>query len=699
MTHWSAATSTNLWENWFVDPREVLFAGIRCTHMPSPWMGDYGQFLVSTTVDNLDSPRVALQKAVYKPHIFNATVVNQCSAAGCARVEFTPLDHGGIFKLVFPPGLGTMRKRLQITVPQAEGNITLQQNTFEGWSATHSGGVVNKSIFKHYLTGQVVWGEGVNRENIASEVTCGGKVCVADLSWTSQGDWDVVELGVGVSFISMAQAWTNLKREYLAQGSFVDVVAQSKASWTSILDRVQVFDKPTPQVAKNKVTFYTHLYRALLFPRDLSEIDEHGNRVHFSPYDAEGRVFSGALMTDSGFWDAYRTVYPLLHLLFPDLAQDVMKGWVNAIRENNGRLPQWPSPGPRDEMVGTMGDVTLAEALVNGQLDPVDSMVAYQAMLRNAYNSSGLNSRGPDLLPYTETGYIPGKVAETLNNMMADYAIAQASEVMDDPVNQELLLRRANRWNLLFDSESQFFRPKTASGDFVQPFDRFAWDARGAYTEGGAYQYRFYVPFDGSGLSAAYDLARGSAGGLCAALEETMHETPAFHLSSTFHEAVEMATQCWGQYAHNNQPSHHMLYMFAHGNCSKQGQLWIQHAVNTLYGEFGFSGDEDNGEMSSWHVLSSLGLYALAPGSGRYQVGAPPLFEHVKIRRPQGIRAGDLEIFRSPALELQPLDGLAEYPVASGVKWNKTLISLEDDSPPASLSFRELLRGGRLDFV
>jgi len=264
----------------------------------------------------------------------------------------------------------------------------------------------------------------------------------------------------------------------------------------------------------------------------------------------------------------------------------------------------------------------------------------------------------------------------------------------------EDLTIRTQRWRESFDKETMFFRGRDNSGAFLKPFDQYMWVGPSKYTEGGPWQYRFYVPFDGPGLREMYEAARPAGHGepsrLCTVLHDAMTSVPAFHLDPAFHEAAEMVINCFGQYAHNNQPSHHILYMFAHGGCGAAGQKYIQHTLATLYGEFGYSGDEDNGEMSSWYVLSALGLYALAPGSGEYQIGAPPLFPRMVVRRQGG---KDLIVERSAELRSEQLNAAlgTEYLVADRALWNGEELDLRVSA--ANVQYRQLLAGGTLSFA
>jgi len=509
-----------------------------------------------------------------------------------------------------------------------------------------------------------------------------------------------VVLHIGTSFISSNQAILNLDRE-VSGLSLEQIHKDGRQEWNKLLSRVSVegdSHQSHDEVVELKTMLYTSLYRSLLFPRQLGELNEAGKEIHYSPYAEKGGVFEGPSSTDSGFWDVYRTVYPMLHLIYPDLVGRALEGWVNALREDpDGMLVQWSSPGRVGSMVGSMGEVTLAEGIVNGVLRGKSAEDAFAYIKRSALTEAknGRSYMG-DYLKY---GYVPeakkraDTVALTLNYCLSDWAGAQAAKVMGDMETAEILEERSKNWQKIFDDKKQFFRAKETNGRFKPVFDEFAW--MGPYTEGGPWQYRFYVPHQPALLRAAYEVAGEAPSGrsqMCEKLLAMMKAPSTAHLRWKIHETVEMQKHAWGQYAHNNQPVHHVLYMMAHAGCPLEGQKWLTHALRSQYGPDGFAGDEDNGEMTSWYILSGIGLYALAPSSGNYQLGAPPLFGSVTVHRPRGF-GGDLVIRRGDSLPASK-DPLNAFVPARHVEWNGRKIDLT--SGAQVISFRELLAGGEL---
>lgn len=501
-----------------------------------------------------------------------------------------------------------------------------------------------------------------------------------------------IVIRIGTSFISLKQAKTNLEREAPASKTFKDIASESKQRWDGVLGVVGV-DAAGQDPARVR-TFYSSLYRASLFPRNLFEYDEDGKPIHYSPYDSKGRTFPGELASDSGFWDAYRTVYPLTSLVQPDQYARTIRGWLNAYREG-GWLPSWPSPGERGAMTGLMQDCTLADAIVK-RPEGVNLTLAYEAIHKDLFTVTPPDSKigRKDLGNYIKLGYLPvdghadNVVSATLNYALADHSAALAAKSLGNDEDYKTLSARAGGWKLLWDAEALggtrgqpgFFRAKFGNGSYVPEFDAYAWGGlRNEYTEAAGYQYRFYVPHDGEALAEVY----GGGDKMCSALDEMMTASPVYHLGSwgLHHEQVEMVQNCFGQYEHNNQPVHHVMYMFKRAGCPELGQKWLRYGMRTLYGpDVGYSGDEDNGEMASWFVLSAMGLYQLIPADTLYEIGSP-LFESVTV----GLGG-------NKTLEILAPGNSDETPYVASVHWNGKPV------PSLRIDFNQLRQGGKLVF-
>jgi len=484
--------------------------------------------------------------------------------------------------------------------------------------------------------------------------------------------------------------------------AFDELVDRNRAVWSSMLGRAEVQPLDDTQYR----VFYTNLWRSMLFPRFLQEIDSEGREVHFSPYKNE--VLPGKLVTDSGFWDAYRTVYHLQSIIATEELGAIIDGWVNAYSEA-GWLPQWPSPGQRSSMVGTMGDVVLADAIAKskwGILEGFDVQKAYEAIRKDAFvEGEGLYGRA-GLQHYIEHGFVPesefkGKVLDwwfdrhaeafsesvtrTQDYYIADAAIARAAQLLGKTDDHDKLSARSKRYGVLFNNDTLFFQPKKSSGEFFAPFDPLAW--KNGFTESGGWQYRFYVPHDVDGLKELYK------GSLCQMVEDMLTHTSgeAYHVGGygqVIHEMEELAAiqADFGLYAHNNQPVHHILWVAKKAGCGQLADEYLRKVMSKLYTLRGWAGDEDNGEMASWYVLSALGIYALEGGKDELVLGSPAVVSAtVRLPGNKTLRV------------VTENQGEANVHVQQ-VMWEPAGGSLAVLDAPV-LKYTELMRGGKLTFA
>eukprot|EP00475_Leptophrys_vorax_P044944 TRINITY_DN9186_c0_g1_i1.p1 TRINITY_DN9186_c0_g1~~TRINITY_DN9186_c0_g1_i1.p1 ORF type:complete len:587 (-),score=133.00 TRINITY_DN9186_c0_g1_i1:52-1812(-) len=525
-----------------------------------------------------------------------------------------------------------------------------------------------------------------------------------------------ITLKIGTSLISQDQAYANFRTE-IGNYSFDFLVSQARTEWHSRISRAEIVEVGNYSVQdqeKLKTIFYTGLYRASLFPRQLSELVD-GKSKHWSPFDTRGMTYDGPLSVDSGFWDAYVAVYPLHTLVNRDvLGSQMLTGFLNAYLEG-GWIPKWPQPGYASSMVGSMCDVSFADAIVKN-VSGFNVTLAYESIRHNAYDTPPRDVVGKGRVcieDYLEKGFVPrgGRmtnfnyvcyevVSRTLNYMQSDWAIAQAAnyllnhgyEVPNVDLSEDFqqLITRSQKYPALFDNATGFFKAVDNNGAFITPFDEFAWG--GDFTEGGAWQYRFYVPHDPEGLASLY---RASGRSVCEILEEAQTTASTARYTGygfEIHEILEMIFNSWGQYEQNNQNSHYMLYMFQAtdpegiaGNCSQRGMYWLRRAMTTLFrpGLDMYPGDEDNGEMGAWFALSALGLYELAPGSDDFLIGVP-LFAKVVVT---------LENNKTLTIEA-PNNGADMY-IVEAVSWNGQLLT---DNPLKSIKSSMLMQGGTLTF-
>ena len=754
-TAWVPQTNTN--DNmWWFHPRERMFYGMRCTHQPSPWINDYGQFLIQanlpyTSSGSSDSTGKVwaggysplAKTSTFSPNYFKTNLLGFMTS-----IEFTADRHAGIMRIKFPEaraeaavetntdGTATvstdLTRRVQVVL---NGGSDFSQVVdidgaayITGYSTANSGGVPPSIPFKHYFAVGIYTGKNGNIPvPLPKASQASSSLAYVDVS----ADISEVTLRVGVSFISPEQALLNLNREAGMTTTFEDMKKAGADEWEKQLGKTRINSvgaKYTQNVQEQlKEVFYTAAYRASIFPRQLSEIDAHGKEVHWSPYTFNAdptnptNVYPGPVSTDSGFWDAYTTIYPYHSLVNLDvLGPKIMHGWLNAFKEG-GWLPKWASPGYRSGMVATMGDVSFADAIVN-DIPGLDAELSYEAIRKNAFESppQGVNGIGRVCLDsYLEHGYIPNDVSmttggecyevvsRTLNYMQSDWSIAQAAKKLGKTSDYEILMARAGNYSVLFDGKSNpagFFRSKDQKGKHPVKWDSIQWG--GDYTEAGPHQYRFYVPWDAQGLKELYERNHLD---MCQELRNTMTTNGDFHIGDygyEIHEQTEMTFNCWGQYEHNNQPVHHMLWMFGGYDedgtgtttsptytraCSQSGQYYLRRTLQELYkpGLDMFPGDEDNGQMSAWYLLSSLGLYEIKPGSGKYSLGSP-LFEDVTIRISA---ANSLSSSVLVQLHITAINQGPNNVYVHRVEFNDKVLT------EGQISYSELIQGGVLKFI
>ncbi len=469
-----------------------------------------------------------------------------------------------------------------------------------------------------------------------------------------------VELRFSGSFIDTDQARLAMDRE-LGGRSFEDIEATGAAIWNELLGRIEIEDESERQ----ERIFYSCLYRCLLFPRFLDELDASGETYHRSPYD--GKVRSGSLCADSGFWDVYRTLYPLLVLVYPEVLRRMLDGWLSACRES-GWAPKWPSPGPRLCMIGTHFDVFVADVVAKGITD-WDVEAAFEYLWKNASRESDDPHFGREgLKDFSDLGYVAADrhdhaAACTLDYAYNDFCVAQVARFLGKTEEADMLLRRARNYRNVFDPAVGFMRGRNADGTWLEPFREFEWG--GAFIEGSTWQHTLNVPHDPEGLAELL----GGPEALCQKLDTMLSIEPRFEAGSydfEIHEASEMAAADFGQYAHSNQPVHGFLFLYALMGQPEKTVEWVHRVCKELYSPDKFPGDEDNGEMSAWYIWACLGLFPQCPGKAEY-VCFEPLLKKLKIHLPDGPPLLLGRVHHSDTLRISHDELLQRSVVGSGV--------------------------------
>ena len=442
-----------------------------------------------------------------------------------------------------------------------------------------------------------------------------------------------VNVKVASSFISFEQAELNLRE--IGNRTLEQVSQDAKEEWNKVLGRIEVKDNNIDKLR----TFYSCLYRSVLFPRSFYEIDSKGDIVHYSPYN--GKVLPGYMFTDTGFWDTFRCLFPFLNLMYPSMNLKIQEGLVNAYKES-GFLPEWASPGHRGCMVGNNSASVVSDAWIKG-LRGYDIETLWEAVKHGAVNVH------PDVPStgrlgyeyYNKLGYVPYNVginenaARTLEYSYDDWCIYQLGLSLGKSKKElEPFAKRALNYRNLFDKEHKLMRGKNEDGKFQTPFNPLKWGD--AFTEGNSWHYTWSVFHDPQGL---IDLM-GGKDAFNEMLDSVFILPPVFddsYYGSVIHEIREMQIMNMGNYAHGNQPIQHMIYLYNYSAQPWKSQYWVREVMDRMYNANpdGYCGDEDNGQTSAWYVFSAMGFYPVCPGSNQYVLGSP-LFRSIKLHLENG---------------------------------------------------------------
>ncbi len=629
MAHWSPQTDEG---RWLFDPRSRKLQGIRLTHQPSPWMWDYGHFTLMPQTGppmlgaSARSSAYRLDQSEITPYFAKTNLIRYDTT-----LEMSPTERGAIFQLTFPPS-ETARVLLDTFSGESHFQFRPDRNILAGFTRANSGGVPSNFASYFAVAFDRPWQKtGLFHRNHHWETDAATGERLGAFAEFAPSDGPLI-VRVATSFISIEQAVRNLEQE-LGTKSFEAVKAEAEAVWNNALGRIEI----EGATERQQRTFYTCLYRAQLFPRQFHEYDADGKTIHYSPYD--GQTHDGVLYTDNGFWDTYRTVYPLLSIVYPERWEEIIHGWVNAAKES-GWFPRWPSPGHRACMIGTHIDAVIADAVVKG-CRSFDLESAYAALCRNAFDVGDADEtygrRG--IREFAELGYVPADHYHAATACTQDYAyndwcIAQVAKALalGREEDYQKLIQRAQNYRHVYDPNVGFMRGRNADGGWEEPFREFQWG--GAYVEGGPWQSTWAVPHDPAGLIALM----GGPDAFCAKIDQMLALPPHFEAGSyggEIHEMTEMAVADFGQYAQSNQPVHHVLSLYACAGRPDKFQYWVRRILDEYYTPDTLPGDEDNGEMTAWYVLNALGFYPLCPGHPSYVIGSP-LFPKALVHLPDG---------------------------------------------------------------
>ena len=633
MNFWVPQTG-KMGDGWAYTYTANKIRGFKQTHQPSPWINDYGQFSIMPVVgspvfnEEKRASWFSHKSEISKPYYYKAYLADHDVVT-----EIAPTERAAMFRFTFPQNdssfvvIDAFDKGSYIRIIPGENKII-------GYTTKNSGGVPDN--FKNYFvitfdkpfTYKYTFADGALKT--AQEQTADHVGAVIGFK-TIKGE--IVHAKVASSFISFEQASLNLKE--LGNDNFDQVAAKGKAAWNKVLSKIEVEGGSLDQYR----TFYSCMYRSLLFPRKFYELDATGKIVHYSPFN--GQVLPGYLYTDSGFWDTFRCLFPFLNLMYPSANKEIQEGLINVYKES-GFFPEWASPGHRGCMVGNNSASILVDAYMKG-VKVADLETLYKGLIHGTENVhptvSSTGRLGYEY--YNKLGYVPYDVkikenaARTLEYAYDDWCIYKLAKELKRPKKEiDLFAKRAMNYKNLFDKETKLMRGKNADGKFMAPFSPLKWGD--AFTEGNSWHYTWSVFHDPQGL---IDLM-GGKDVFVNMLDSVFAVPPVFDASyygGVIHEIREMQIMNMGNYAHGNQPIQHMIYMYNYAGQPWKAQYWLREVMNRMYtcNPDGYCGDEDNGQTSAWYVFSSLGFYPVCPGADEYVLGAP-LFKKATVHFENG---------------------------------------------------------------
>lgn len=655
MNAWSAYTQP--WKDrFYYNYRANKIRGIRQTHQPSPWMGDYATFALMPVADALavtEEARASVfahEREVSMPSYYRVRLDTWKTVA-----EVTPTERGAVFRFTYEQAKAAYVV-LEAFGGKALGKVELhpQQRKITG-IARNVRGTPPADFGSHFV---IVFDRPFSAHGTwqGEQTNAGATQLEAAEPMGAFVKFDVepgtmITARVASSYISLEQAERNLAAE-IGSADFETVRLRAEARWNEMLGRVQIEGGSLDQ----QRMFYTALYRSLLFPQKFHEPDAAGKAHYYSPYD--GKVRPGFMYTNSGYWDTFRAVHPLLNLLYPEVSAEILPSLLAAYDES-GWLPAWSSPGHRDIMVGNHAFSLLTDGWVKG-VRTFDPKKALAAMVHDATTQSPpkLSAVGRDgAKEYFSLGYVPYErakadeaektkstpppavsvreaTAKTLEFAYNDFCLAEFARVTGQKEEAARFAKSAMNYRNLFDPKVGFMRARRADGKWDEPFAADEWG--GGFTEGNSWHWTWSVMHDVPGLIELLGGAKATG----EKLDAVFSTAPTYGVGTykqVIHEMIEMAASNLGQYAHGNQPVQHMIYLYNYVGQPWKTQSRVRQVMSLLYQPTpdGFCGDEDTGQMSAWYVFSALGFYPVCPGEVNYSVGSP-LFDRATLKLPNG---------------------------------------------------------------
>jgi predicted alpha-1,2-mannosidase len=606
--------------------------GFQQAHQCSSWTRDYAVFslmpMTELVVDeNKREAKFSHANEIAKPNYYKVTFDNKITT------EISPSERGAHLRFSYPKG-GKSFLVLDGYNRTSGVKIFPKENKITGWVSNGQG---FKNNWKSYFVIQFdqpiqAYGTWDNRSNTinADSLSADGRGKGAYIEFKAGTK---VQVKTASSYISGEQAQLNLDRELGADKTLEQTKTKAAAVWNKSLGRVAV----EGGTKADKETFYSCFFRASLFSRKFYEINKNGKPYYFSPYD--GKIHEGYMFTDTGFWDTFRAQFPLNTLMHPEMHGRYMQAMIDAYKQCQW-LPSWSFPSEGGSMIGNHAISLLADAWAKGirTFDPKEALDAYYHEAMNKGPWGPANGRD-GVKEYNELGYVPypkyrESTAKTLEYAYDDYCGYELARMTGNKKYMQIFEKPMYNYKNVYDPSTRFMRGKGIDGTWTNNFDPIEWG--GPFTEGNAWHYHWSVFQDTKGL---INLMGGNQN-FTAKLDSVFTEPNKVKVGTyggMIHEMTEMVMADLGQYAHGNQPIQHMVYLYNYANQPWKSQFHARQVMTKLYNasENGYPGDEDQGQTSSWYVLSALGFYSVTPGTGEYVIGSP-MFKKISINLENG---------------------------------------------------------------
>ena len=471
---------------------------------------------------------------------------------------------------------------------------------------------------------------------------------------------------VALSSVSMENARQNMEQE-APHWDFDRYMAAADADWEKQLGKIEI--KGTEV---QKEIFYTALYHTMIQPNIMSDVN---GEYMAADYTARKVGDNETHYTTFSLWDTFRASHPLYTLLEPERVTDFVKSMIRQY-EYYGYLPIWQLWGQDNYcMIGNHSIPVITDAILKG-IPGIDVEKAYEAV----YNSSVTSHPNSPFEVWEKYGFMPENiqtqsVSITLEQAFDDWCVAQLAEKLNKDADYERFHKRSEYYRNLFHPKTKFFQSKNDKGEWIEPFDPYQYGGNGGhpFTEGNAWQYFWYVPHN---IQALMELTGGTK-----AFEQKLDTffTSTYKSEQMNHNASGFV----GQYAHGNEPSHHVAYLYNFAGQPWKTQKYVSHILNTLYNNTssGYAGNDDCGQMSAWYVFSAMGFYPVNPADGRYIIGSPLLDEcTLKL-------AGNKE-FRIRTIRKSPEDIYIQSVTLNGKKHKDFFITHQDIMNGGTMVFK-----------